>query len=85
MPATDDILTLMTLANEFATVEVKLDRAANGPRLRIVDPASGVSIALDPLELYSLAWARHEDLLGLLQPSLRDRLPWTPAPPRTVE
>ena len=68
----------MILANEFATVEVVLDETGNGPRLRILDPASGASIALDPLELQSLAWARHEDLLDLLRPSLRERLPWMP-------
>lgn len=60
----------MVLANEFASVEVVLDESANGPRLKITDPASGASIALDPLELHSLAHARHEDLLELMRLSV---------------
>jgi hypothetical protein len=64
----------MVLANEFASVEVELDETANGPRLRISDPASGASIALDPLELHTLAHARHEDLLELMRLSVGDRI-----------
>ena len=63
----------MRLINEFAAVEVERDDRGNGPRLMIRDARSGKSIYLDPLELWALAWARHDDLLPLLDPSSLDR------------
>ncbi|ODU04415.1 MAG: hypothetical protein ABS81_10205 [Pseudonocardia sp. SCN 72-86] len=62
-----------TLENEFATVHVTVDRSANGPTLVILDPASGREIALDPLELQTLAWARHEHLAELLAPAFKEQ------------
>ena len=59
----------MTLKNEFAVVEIDRDDSGNGPRLLIRDARSGKSILLDPLELASLAWARHEELLPFLDPA----------------
>jgi hypothetical protein len=56
------------LHSEFATVRVSLDVTANGPRLKIVDQRSGEVGYLDPLELESLAWARHGHLVALLDP-----------------
>lgn len=61
------------LASEFAWVEVQLDERGNGPRLKIRDLRSGRCVFLDPLELASLAWTRHEELLPLLDPSRLDR------------
>ena len=61
------------LASEFAWVEVQLDDSGNGPRLKIRDLRSGRCVFLDPLELASLAWTRHEDLLPLSNPSRFDR------------
>jgi hypothetical protein len=61
------------LTSEFAAIEIERDDSGNGPRLLIRDAGSGKSIYLDPLELWGLAWARHEDLIALLDPSRRDR------------
>lgn len=71
----------IVLSNEFATVELVIDDLANGERLLVIDPTSGRSISLDPLELQSLAWSRHEHLDGFMSPAFReqylDRLPAT--------
>lgn len=63
----------MRLISEFAAVEIERDDRGNGPRLMIRDARTGQSIYLDPLELAALAWARHEDLLPLIDPSRFDR------------
>lgn len=63
----------MTLKSEFASVEIDRDDSGNGPRLLIRDARSGKSIALDPLELASLAWVRHEELLPFLDPARLER------------
>ena len=62
----------MTLHSEFASVEIDRDDSGNGPRLLIRDARSGKTIFLDPLELASLAWARHEELLPFLDPARLD-------------
>ena len=59
----------MRLVSEFAAVEIERDDLGNGPRLRIRDLRTGRSMSLDPLELLALAWARHEELAPLLDPS----------------
>ena len=59
----------MTLKSEFASVEVELDDRGNGPRLLIRDARTGRSVLLDPLELASLACARHEELRAFLDPA----------------
>jgi hypothetical protein len=61
------------LISEFAAVEIARDDRGNGPRLMIRDSRTGRCIYLDPLELSALAWARHEDLLPLIDPSRLDR------------
>jgi hypothetical protein len=61
----------VVLRNEFAHIAVALDHQGKHPRLRIVDLRSGVESLLDPLELEALAWAWHEDLAPLLDPSHR--------------
>ena len=63
----------MRLISEFAVVEIERDDSGNGPRLLIRDARTGQCIYLDPLELATLAWARHEDLLPLMDPSRFDR------------
>ncbi len=65
--------TILRLASEFAAVEVGRDDRGNGPRLMIRDTLSGRCVFLDPLELAALAWARHEDLLPLLDPARFER------------
>jgi hypothetical protein len=63
----------MRLISEFAAVEVERDDSGNGPRLMIRDLQTRQEIYLDPLELASLAWARHEELLPLLDPGRFDQ------------
>jgi hypothetical protein len=63
----------LRLISEFAAVEIERDDTGNGPRLLIRDARSGQSIYLDPLELTALAWAQHEDLMPLMDPSRFDR------------
>jgi hypothetical protein len=60
------------LSSEFAAVEVEQDDHGNGPRLMIRDLQSGRRVFLDPLELASLAGARHEELVPLLDPGRLD-------------
>ena len=62
----------MVLTSEFAAVEIERDDAGNGPRLRIRDLRTGKTVCLDPLELASLAWVRHEELLPFLDPGRLD-------------
>jgi len=63
----------LRLISEFAVVEIERDDNGNGPRLLIRDARTGQCIYLDPLELAALAWARHEDLLPLMDPSRFDQ------------
>jgi hypothetical protein len=54
------------LANEFATVTVRVVATGNGVRLRIESARLGRSIDLDPLELETLSWQSHDLFTGLL-------------------
>jgi hypothetical protein len=54
------------LANEFATVTVRVVATGNGVRLRIESARLGRSIDLDPLELETLTWQSHDLFTGLL-------------------
>lgn len=61
------------LRNEFAASLVRVDSSTtNGPVLQIADPDTGRSIMLDPLELSALAWCRHDQLTGLLEPAFKE-------------
>lgn len=62
------------IGNEFATVRVSLDRSGHNPRLVIEDIEHGVSIALDPLILASLARGRLDDLAVHLFPNTPEDL-----------
>lgn len=55
--------------NEFASVRLTIDRAGNGPRLRIEDLSTEHVGYLDALTLQSLAWASPGLLKTLLDPS----------------
>jgi len=57
------------VANEFASVAVAIDRAGNGPRLRLEDLRTGRVGYLDALELETLAWMPDGGLHRLLDPS----------------
>jgi hypothetical protein len=61
----------MELVSEFARVQIERDDSGNGPRLMIRDLRTGMTAYLDPLELETLAWMRHEDLTRFLDPSFR--------------
>jgi hypothetical protein len=56
--------------SEFAAVELTIDDAGNGPRLRIEDLRTGHVGFLDALELETLAWLPGGALHRLLDPSL---------------
>ena len=57
------------VASEFAQVAVRLDRTANGTRLRLEDLRTGRVRYLDALELETIVWLRDEHLGRLMDPS----------------
>lgn len=59
----------LVVRNEFAVVGVTLEHSPCGTRLRIEDLRTRQYVELDALELESLAWAHHQDLSPLLDPS----------------
>jgi len=61
----------LTLRSEFASVELTLDRGANGPRLGITDMRTGRVNYFDPLELEALVWTDHDELTGFMVPARR--------------
>jgi hypothetical protein len=56
----------LELANEFASVTVRVVATGNGVRLRIESRRLGRSIDLDPLELETLTGQSHDLFGGLL-------------------
>jgi hypothetical protein len=73
----------LIVRNEFAAVSISLcDPGPGRSRLRITDLSTGQAVELDALELESLAWARHQDLSPLLDPS-QSRWPGADNSPRT--
>ncbi|WP_211262284.1 hypothetical protein [Nitriliruptor alkaliphilus] len=57
------------IGNEFAEVEVAVDLAGNGPRLRLEDLHTGTVRFLDALELETLVHLPDGHLRQLLDPS----------------
>lgn len=57
------------VSSEFASVSVRFDTEANGPRLRLEDLHSGRVRYLDALELEAIIWLTEERLTSLLDPS----------------
>jgi hypothetical protein len=55
------------LANEFATVRVRVVHTRNGVRLEIASPRLGRGIRLCPLELESLTWQEPEVFSAFLR------------------
>ena len=51
------------LTSEFASVAVRVDRGANGPRLLIRDLFTGLETYLDPMEVASLTTIESHTLL----------------------
>jgi hypothetical protein len=48
----------ITVANEFAEVQIRKVKSKNGERLEIVSPKLGYAVQLDALVLESLTWQR---------------------------
>lgn len=57
------------LRNDFGVVQIEAFSDSHAG-LQIMDMRTGQTIFLDPLELECLAWASHQDLRSLLDPSL---------------
>ena len=74
------ISTSIELASEFAWVSVERDVEANGPRLKVCDMRTGMSVFLDPLELEALAWIGHDELVSLLAPAFTRPRETDPSP-----
>lgn len=56
----------ITVANEFAEVEVRRVDTRNGTRLLISAPKTGRSISLDALELEALTWQNARTLAAMV-------------------
>ncbi|SPM27733.1 Mycobacterium terramassiliense ORFan, partial [Mycobacterium terramassiliense] len=56
----------ITVANEFAEVEVRRVDTRNGSRLLISAPKTGRSISLDALELEALTWQNARTLATMV-------------------
>jgi hypothetical protein len=56
----------LTVANEFAEVEVRRVDTRNGSRLLISAPKTGRSISLDALELEALTWQNARTLAAMV-------------------
>ncbi len=56
----------ITVANEFAEVEVRRVDTRNGTRLLISVPKTGRSISLDALELEALTWQNARTLAAMV-------------------
>lgn len=69
-PAERIALARLVVRNEFAIVAVDLRGEPGRQRIRVEDLRTEAAIELDALELESLAWASHRDLVALLDPSL---------------
>ena len=67
----DKLERILNLNSEFATIQLSVNRDANGDRLQIVDVRGGKCAFFDPLELEALAWASHSDMDVLLDPGRR--------------
>lgn len=76
-PADEEIK--LVVASEFGQIELSLVRSGQATVLQVRDMRTGRINRLDPLELECLAWASHEDLAPLLDPS-QTRWPAFPAP-----
>jgi hypothetical protein len=58
-------------ANEFASVEIRVDQHASGLAVWLTDRRSGVSRRIDPLVLEGLVWAPEHIIASLADPSYR--------------
>ena len=61
------------IANEFAAVQVEVDRRGNDDRLRITDARTGRSRSIDAFVLESLVWTDPEHWQIIFDPSHRWR------------
>lgn len=66
----DEVSEAMLLANEFASVMVRIVHSPNGVRLEIESPRRGRAIRLCPLELEALTWQSHHTFSSFLSTPL---------------
>lgn len=62
-------MTRFRVANEFATVDIRLQPVASGVVLEFTDPQSGTCVWLDALELEALTRLSLADRRALVDPS----------------
>ena len=58
----------LVVSNEFASVEIRVDRNGTGPLAWVTDRRSGVSRRIDPLALEGLIWAPDHLIAALADP-----------------
>ncbi len=58
----------LVVTNEFASVEIRVDRHSTGPIAWVTDRRSGVSRRIDPLALEGLVWAPDHMITALADP-----------------
>ena len=68
-PSSDPTAVRFELRSEFATVELSVDDAANGPRLRVKDMRRNIEVLLDPMQLEALTRMEPADLFPYMDPS----------------
>lgn len=62
--------TFLTVSNEFASIEVRVEPGSNGNRLLLTDRRSSVSRPIDLLTLEGLIWAPEWVMASLADPGL---------------
>ena len=58
----------LVVTNEFASVEIRVDRRDSGPLAWVTDRRSGISRRIDPLALEGLVWAPDHIIAALADP-----------------
>lgn len=67
MPESERLV--LKISGEFASICVQVRGGTGRETLEVADRRSGRRIWLDALELEGLVWARHADLVRLLDPT----------------
>lgn len=68
--ARDDFAGKVVVGNEFASIEVSVDRSAHVPRLVLRDAVSGQARCIDPLVLEALIYMSDDVMQSLADPNL---------------
>lgn len=67
---TDPFAAGVVVGNEFASIEISVDRSGRVPRAVLRDVTSGVARYLDPLVLEALVYMSDEMMQSLADPNL---------------